>query len=99
MQGLKNGFRNAADAQGLIDTAEGALQESHNLLLRMSELAVQSANGTMSSDDRSAIDAELGQLIEEVERVAQTTSWAGNSLINGTGSADGDKTFTFPSWC
>ena len=64
-----------------IDTAEGALQESHNLLLRMRELAVQSANGTMSSDDRSAIDAELGQLIEEVERVAQTTSWAGNSLL------------------
>ena len=87
--------RNASDAQGLIDTAEGALQESHNLLLRMRELAVQSANGTMSSDDRSAIDAELGQLIEEVERVAQTTSWAGNSLINGTGSVDGDKTFTF----
>ena len=95
VQGLKMASRNAADAQGLIDTAEGALQESHNLLLRMRELAVQSANGTMSDDDRSAIDAELGQLIEEVERVAQTTSWAGNSLINGTGSTDGDKTFTF----
>ena len=49
----------------------------------------------MSDDDRGAIDAELGQLIEEVERVAQTTSWAGNSLINGTGSADGDKSFSF----
>ena len=95
VQGLKMASRNASDAQGLIDTAEGALQESHNLLLRMRELAVQSANGTMSGDDRSAIDAELGQLIEEVERVAQTTSWAGNSLINGQGSVDGDKTFTF----
>ena len=95
VQGLKMASRNASDAQGLIDTAEGALQESHNLLLRMRELAVQSANGTMSDDDRSAIDAELGQLIEEVERVAQTTSWAGNSLINGIGSTNGDKTFTF----
>ena len=95
VQGLKMASRNASDAQGLIDTAEGALQESHNLLLRMRELAVQSANGTMSSDDRSAIDAELGQLIEEVERVAQTTSWAGNSLINGTAEVDGEKTFTF----
>ena len=95
VQGLKMASRNASDAQGLIDTAEGALQESHNLLLRMRELAVQSANGTMSGDDRSAIDAELGQLIEEVERVAQTTSWAGNSLINGIGSTNGDKTFTF----
>ena len=95
VQGLKMASRNASDAQGLIDTAEGALQESHNLLLRMRELAVQSANGTMSDDDRSAIDAELGQLIEEVERVAQTTSWAGNSLINGTGSVNGDKSFSF----
>ena len=95
VQGLKMASRNASDAQGLIDTAEGALQESHNLLLRMRELAVQSANGTMSGDDRSAIDAELGQLIEEVERVAQTTSWAGNSLINGKAEVDGDKTFTF----
>ena len=95
VQGLKMASRNASDAQGLIDTAEGALQESHNLLLRMRELAVQSANGTMSSDDRSAIDAELGQLIEEVERVAQTTSWAGNSLINGKAEVDGEKTFTF----
>jgi len=67
VQGLKMASRNASDAQGLIDTAEGALQESHNLLLRMRELAVQTANGTMSSDDMAATDAELGQLIEEVE--------------------------------
>ena len=51
VEGLKMASRNAADAQGLIDTAEGALQESHNLLLRMRELAVQTANGTMNDDD------------------------------------------------
>ena len=95
VEGLKMASRNAADAQGLIDTAEGALQESHNLLLRMRELAVQSANGTMSSDDMAATDAELGQLIAEVERVAQTTSWAGASLVGGNGTNDGGKSFVF----
>ena len=95
VEGLKMASRNAADAQGLIDTAEGALQESHNLLLRMRELAVQSANGTMSSDDMTATDAELGQLIAEVERVAQTTAWAGASLVGGNGTTDGDKSFVF----
>jgi flagellin len=87
--------RNAADAQSLIDTAEGALQESHNILLRMRELSVQAANGTLTDDDRSALNAEMGQLILEVERIAQTTSWAGNSLINGTGTTDGDKSYVF----
>ena len=95
VEGLKMASRNAADAQGLIDTAEGALQESHNLLLRMRELAVQSANGTMSSDDMAATDAELGQLIAEVERVAQTTAWAGASLVGGNGTSDGGKSFVF----
>jgi len=95
VEGLKMASRNAADAQGLIDTAEGALQESHNLLLRMRELAVQSANGTMSSDDMAATDAELGQLIAEVERVAQTTAWAGASLVGGNGTTDGGKSFVF----
>ena len=95
VEGLQMASRNAADAQSLIDTAEGALQESHNLLLRMRELAVQSANGTMASSDRAALDAEVGQLILEVERIAQTTSWAGNSLINGNGTTDGDKSYVF----
>ena len=95
VEGLKMASRNAADAQALIDTAEGALQESHNLLLRMRELAVQTANGTMNDDDMAATDAELGQLIAEVERVAQTTSWAGASLVGGNGTNDGGKSFVF----
>jgi flagellin len=95
VEGLKMASRNAADAQGLIDTAEGALQESHNLLLRMRELAVQTANGTMSDDDMAATDAELGQLIEEVERIAQTTAWAGGSLIGGNGSTAGGNSYVF----
>jgi flagellin len=95
VEGLQMASRNAADAQSLIDTAEGALQESHNILLRMRELSVQAANGTLTNDDRSALNAELGQLILEVERIAQTTSWAGNSLINGNGSTDGDNSYVF----
>ena len=95
VEGLKMASRNAADAQGLIDTAEGALQESHNLLLRMRELAVQTANGTMNDDDMAATDAELGQLIEEVERIAQTTAWAGGSLIGGNGSTAGGNSYVF----
>jgi flagellin len=95
VQGLKMASRNAADAQSLIDTAEGALQESHSILLRMRELAVQASNGTLNDDDRSALNAEMGQLIIEVERIAQNTSWAGNALINGNGATDGDKAYTF----
>ena len=86
VQGLEMASRNASDAQALIDTAEGALQESHNLLLRMRELAVQSANGTMSSDDLAATDAEYQQMIAELDRVSDTTAWAGTKLLDGTNS-------------
>ena len=84
VQGLEMASRNASDAQALIDTAEGALQESHNLLLRMRELAVQSANGTMSDDDRVATNAEYQQLIEELDRISDTTSWDGTNLLDGS---------------
>ena len=83
VQGLAMASRNASDGQSLIDTADGALAESHNLLLRMRELAVQSANGTMATADRAALDAEVGQLVSEVERIAQNTTWAGNNLLEG----------------
>ena len=83
VQGLAMASRNASDGQSLIDTADGALAESHNLLLRMRELAVQSANGTMATSDRAALDAEVGQLVNEVERIDQNTTWAGNNLLEG----------------
>ena len=95
VQGLQMASKNAADAQSLIDTAEGALQETHSILLRMRELSVQASNGTLTDDDRTALNAEMGQLILEVERIAQNTSWAGSSLINGNGSTDGDKAYDF----
>ena len=82
-EGLAMASRNAADAQSMIDTAEGALQETHSVLLRMRELAVQSANGTLQSADRAAVDAEFQQLEAEVNRIANNTKWAGKALLSG----------------
>ena len=84
VQGLQMASRNAADAQSMIDTAEGALQETHNVLLRMRELAVQSANGTLTDGDRAHTDAEFDQLVAEVTRIANNTTWAGKNLLDGS---------------
>ena len=83
VQGLEMASRNAADAQSMIDTAEGALQETSNLLLRMRELAVQSANGTLAQSDRDALDAEFQALEAEIDRINTNTSWAGITLFDG----------------
>ena len=84
VQGLEMASRNAADAQSMIDTAEGALQETSSLLLRMRELAVQSANGTMIQSDRDALDAEYQALEAEIGRIDSNTSWAGKTLFDGS---------------
>ena len=83
VQGLAAASRNAADAQSMIDTAEGALQETSNLLLRMRELAVQASNGTLEASDRTALDAEFQALEAEIDRINNNTTWAGNSVFNG----------------
>jgi flagellin len=83
IQGLAMASRNAADAQSLIDTAEGGMQETHNVLLRMRELAVQSANGTLTDADRQHTDAEFKQLQNEMDRISGNTKWAGQNLLNG----------------
>jgi flagellin len=84
IQGLSMASRNAADAQSMLDTAEGAMQETHTLLLRMRELAVQSANGTLTDADRDHTDAEFQQLSAEITRISDNTKWAGKGLIDGT---------------
>jgi flagellin len=84
IQGLSMASRNAADAQSMLDTAEGAMQETHNLLLRMRELAVQSANGTLTDADRDHTDAEFQQLSAEITRISDNTKWAGKGLLDGT---------------
>ena len=83
VQGVAVASRNAADAQSMIDTADGALGETHSLLLRMRELAVQSANGTLNNDDRDALDAEYQQLEAEIDRIDSNTTFAGTSLFDG----------------
>ena len=83
IQGLAIASRNAADAQSLIDTAEGAMQETHTVLLRMRELAVQSANGTLTDADRQHTDAEFKQLRNEMDRISNNTKWAGQNLLDG----------------
>ena len=93
VQGMAVASRNAADGQGMLDTADGALQETQSLLLRMRELAVQSANGTMTTDDQAALDKEFQALDDEVNRIATKTTWAGTNLLDQTGGATGKFAF------
>jgi flagellin len=84
IRGLNQATRNANDGISLAQTAEGALQESTNILQRMRELAVQSANDTNSETDRQSLDAEVQQLKSELDRIAKTTEFNGKKLIDGT---------------
>ena len=84
LKGINQSIRNAMDAQALIDTAEGGLQETEALLQRIRELAVQAASDTNSRTDRAALDAEKTQILAEIDRIASTTSWAGQNLLDGT---------------
>lgn len=84
ISGLEQASRNASDGISLIQTAEGALNETHNILQRMRELAVQGANDTNTSDDRVAIEEEMSQLTEEISRISETTEFNGQSLLKGT---------------
>ena len=84
IRGLNQAARNANDGVSLAQTAEGALGEVGNNLQRIREIAVQSANATNSASDRAALDAEVQQLLEEIERVATQTAFNGTTLLNGT---------------
>jgi flagellin len=84
IRGTNMAIRNASDAQALIDTAEGAQAEIEFILQRMRELAVQAVNDTNSSDDRLALNDEVVQLNAELERIAQTTTWADQKLLDGS---------------
>jgi len=95
IRGINQAIRNAGDAQALIDTAEGAHSEIENILQRMRELAIQAANDTNSSNDRTNIQTEIDQLAEEIDRISSVTTWAGNNLLNGTGSANTTASFAF----
>lgn len=84
IRGLNKASDNAQDGISLVQTAEGALNEVHSMLQRMSELAVQSANGTNQATDREAIDLEVQQLKSEISRVSETTQFNKMNILDGT---------------
>ena len=87
IKGLDQATRNAQDGISMIQTAEGALSETHSILQRMRELAVQAANDTYTSNDRTAIQQEINQLKDEVNRIANTTEFNTKKLLDGSTSA------------
>lgn len=92
IRGLDQASRNAQDGISLIQTAEGALNETHSILQRMRELSNQSANGTNTDSDRQALQDEMNQLTSEINRIGNTTEFNTQKLLNGgIGSGDSGK--------
>lgn len=89
IKGLNQAIRNANDGISLLQTAEGATKEVTNMLQRMRELAVQAANDTYSENDRTALQDEVDQLVEEIDRINENTIWNGMLVFDGTSIGDG----------
>lgn len=99
IRGLNQASTNAQDGISLIQTAEGALNESHSILQRMRELAVQAANGTETDEDRSNLQDEVAQLQEELDRIAETTEFNTMKLLDGSFSGNSaSKTGSGPKY-
>lgn len=92
IRGLNKASDNAQDGISLVQTAEGALNEVHSMLQRMSELAVQASNGTNASQDRTALDNEVQQLKTEIVRVGTTTQFNKMDILTGEFSSNNEKT-------
>ena len=88
--GLETASANAQDGISLIQTAEGNLTEVHSMLNRMVELASKSANGTYTSTEREALQAEMDQLLDEIDRISQSANFNGTKLLNGSLDASTD---------
>ena len=84
IRGLSQASLNAQDGISCVQTAEGALAEVEEMLQRMNELAVKAENGTLADEDREAIDAEIQQLVSEIDRVASTTTFNEQNLLDGS---------------
>jgi flagellin len=84
IRGLNQAARNANDGISMAQTAEGALQETTNILQRMRELSIQSANDTNSASDRASLQAEVNQLKQEMTRIASSTSFNGRNVLDGS---------------
>ncbi|GAA0486422.1 flagellin Hag [Alkalibacterium sp. m-11] len=85
ISGLRQATRNAQDGISLIQTAEGALNETHSILNRMRDLSVQANNGTNADEDLAAIQAEMDELVAELDNIAGTTQFNGTTLLDGAG--------------
>ncbi|WP_342566962.1 flagellin Hag [Psychrobacillus sp. FSL K6-4046] len=83
VRGLDMASKNAQDGISLLQTAEGALNETHSILQRMRELAVQGSNDTNTAEDRAAVQLEVDELIKEIDRIAETTEFNTQKLLNG----------------
>jgi len=88
VRGLTQASANAQDGISAVQTAEGALAEVHDMLQRMNELAIKASNGTNTSDDRAYIDSEVQALKTEIDRVATTTTFNEQNLLDGNFNAD-----------
>jgi len=86
LRGLKMAKRNAEDGVSMIQVAEGGLQETSNILIRLRELAVQAASDTIGPVERQLVDVEFQQLLDEVDRIADSTEFNGTPLLSGTGA-------------
>lgn len=101
INGLNQSVRNANDGISLAQTAEGALEETTNMLQRMRTLSIQSANGSNADEDRIALQQEMGQLAQEINRIADITTFGGRTLLDGTYKgifqvgADANQTISF----
>ena len=84
IRGLAQASRNASDGVSVLDTADGALTEVHNMLQRMRELSVQAANGTNTPDDLKAIQLEIASLRDEIDRISKDTEFNTKNLLDGT---------------
>ncbi len=83
LTGIAAATQNSSDAISVIETADGALSEVHDILQRMNELAVKASNGTLSNDDRATVQEEIKQLKDEITRIANDTQFNGETLLNG----------------
>lgn len=93
LKALDKAEQNVLDGISMVQTVEGGLSETHNLLQRMRELAVQAGNGTLATEDRTAIQEEVNQLTNEVSRIAETTQFNGKKLLTGGFSTEDNAVF------
>ena len=93
IKGTNQAIRNAMDAQAMVDTAEGALVEVVNILQRMRELAVQASNQTNNATDLTNLNTEYSAMATELSRIEDSTTWAGQQLLDGTGGSSGNFSY------